>query len=335
MEEEFFECFQVHFSENKNEESDTNDNKTLPQIILNCSSRPANNDRGAAVNWVLKTFCSASTEPLLKKWEYMVVCHCYKMKNANLYYYSLSQICFDLKLMSMLEEVQQNEENARTVRYSKKKCHYLLKNRYKYTTSLFHHFINAKYTEFDDSKFIDVTNDNFLLFTDKPVTQEMRDKTVSALLQNEISQTEIQMQQRVKFADLIKAHESFIFEICKQQTNIYIYQMSNFFVSLKIFSLFLIGQSKDSNTDQISHIIENRKDAINKEVHNLQKLIVSQKKRTLSAMNNIDESSVYVPPTKNTRNAHNKTSKTADKRYLYLVCNYICKYCKYISQWSS
>ncbi len=80
--------YNEHLLETENKINDTNNNKTLAQIIFDCSQRPTNVERTASVKWILNTFATdQTTKDLVKQWEHFIACNVHYIKNAYFYYY--------------------------------------------------------------------------------------------------------------------------------------------------------------------------------------------------------------------------------------------------------
>ncbi len=125
-----------------------------------------------------------------------------------------------------------------------------------------HFLINGKYTEFDDSKFIGLANDNNSeLFNGKVLTEQLRNKIMEYIQkifawckQWECPFEKMRIQQNI-LTYIMKKMETRLFCLFKNHTNVYIYMTSNLLLSLQFFN-FMITKQNTAETGNSKFIIK-------------------------------------------------------------------------------
>eukprot|EP01083_Nonionella_stella_P202479 739700_1 len=314
----YHECFPLEPS-NLSSNNAKEDDKTWAERIVFGGLEDILKNRNSIFQWIYKTYVIGSTTQYWMTAEHYIATMCSKLKNEHLYCYSLAQLCFELNILKIYK--QQDDETDRSKRHKQKQILYLIQKRDHYVKSLYDHLITRKYTLFDHTKYINTSNqDQSHLFNHITIDQEFRTK-IRAYVSREawcganVSVYDVAKKHGVMKTclDVAKKQEINVYDILNQDINLYIYLMSNVLVLMRLFDAFRHNNNQN-NITAIMNIILKRGHCIRDITNDITQTMHTDKKRTRSPEDCIDIDELYTPSLKKNKTKH--VQKNTTRRHL-------------------
>eukprot|EP01084_Bolivina_argentea_P317967 551338_1 len=227
-----------------------------------CSSKKSlsKEERNSFVKSIIKNYDITKTKLLLKMQEefWFICCTDNKINNQkNLYLFCMSNLCFNLRFLSIYDEIN-SEKVVRAKKLKQKELCYLWKFRNKYCSSLYYHCVEKDIDSFDQAKFINITQEEqSILFSDKQISDLERNQ-----VKQYISKQDWIQSAPTKYGFFIDYQEKNIYGLCKNNANIYILIMSSLLTMVEF--ILNISLNKATNSYLLCHI-EKTKDCIQRE----------------------------------------------------------------------